>query len=66
MVEYPSVSVKNLLTSPTLDIFDKATITRIRQKQAQQQQLSFVVNFEEKGWFSGQQYNVVGEMNYKG
>lgn len=33
MVEYPQVSVKNLLTNPTLDIFDRATVSRIRHEK---------------------------------
>ncbi len=52
MVEYPTVIVSNLLKSPQLDITDQAIVTRIRDlKGLEEDCLSFVINFETKGWF---------------
>ena len=55
------------MLAPTLEIFDKTTVRRIKCQKENEEQLSFVVNFQEQGWFGTQaQYNVVGEMSYKG
>lgn len=68
MVEYPSVIVENLLKAPKLDITNQAVVTRIRDlKGLEEDCLSFVVNFETKGWFfsSGDPYLIAGELSYK-